>query len=102
MPNRSRLGIVGSGASAVFLLKHILDNATLLLAELHSIDVFEQRRELGTGMPYNRGTTDHYNICNISSAEIPVLSHSLVEWLASLSLTRRASVRTRMACKRAT
>lgn len=85
MTNRSRLGIVGSGASAIFLLKHILDNATLLRAGLQSIDVFEQRREVGTGMPYNRRTTDHYNICNISSAEIPALSHTLVDWLASLS-----------------
>lgn len=85
MTNRSRLGIVGSGASAIFLLKHIFDNAALLRSELQSIDVFEQRREVGTGMPYNRRTTDHYNICNISSAEIPALSHSLVDWLASLS-----------------
>ncbi len=35
-------------------------------------------------MPYNRNTTDRYNLCNISSAEIPELKQSLVEWLASL------------------
>ena len=39
---------------------------------------------LGIGMPYNRNTTDRYNLCNISSAEIPKLKQSLVDWLASL------------------
>lgn len=35
-------------------------------------------------MPYSRQTTDRYNLCNISSAEIPKLDQSLVDWLASL------------------
>ncbi len=40
---------------------------------------------IGVGMPYDRTTTNKYNLCNISSAEIPQLDQSLVAWLHSLS-----------------
>ena len=42
-------------------------------------------------MPYDRGTTDKHNLCNISSAEIPLLNQSLVDWLHSLSDEELAS-----------
>lgn len=35
-------------------------------------------------MPYSPSTTDRYNLCNISSAEIPELGQSFVQWLATL------------------
>ena len=35
-------------------------------------------------MPYSPSTTDRYNLCNISSAEIPQLGQSFVQWLATL------------------
>ncbi len=44
-------------------------------------------------MPYDRHTTDEYNLCNISSAEIPPLQLSLVHWLHSLSDDQLASQR---------
>ncbi len=51
---------------------------------LEEIHIFERDSVLGTGMPYSRKTTDQYNLCNISSAEIPALCQSLVQWLRSL------------------
>ncbi len=35
-------------------------------------------------MPYSRKTTDRYNMCNISSSEIPDLDKPLAVWLSSL------------------
>lgn len=80
----SKLGIIGSGASAIFVLKHVLDHIQHLRKEIAEIHIFERDAVLGIGMPYNRNTTDRYNLCKISSAEIPKLKQSLVDWLASL------------------
>lgn len=80
----TRLAIIGSGASAIFVLKHISDNLQRLKASVHQVHIFEQGAVLGTGMPYSPSTTDRFNLCNISSAEIPALGQSLVQWLATL------------------
>ena len=84
MKPRNRIAIIGSGASTIFVLKHVHDNRHQLGAYVAEIHIFERDSVLGTGMPYNRRTTDQYNLCNISSAEIPVLRQSLVQWLTSL------------------
>lgn len=81
--HRPTLAIVGAGPSALYLLQNLLtQRATNLLG---SITVFEARERYGVGMPYSRATTDRYNLCNISSAELPTLPQTLVEWLASRS-----------------
>lgn len=85
MKKTARLAIIGSGPSAVYLLKHLLSHAQEFLPGLSDVYVFEKNSVLGTGMPYSRATTDKYNMCNISSAEIPRLHESLVDWLRSLS-----------------
>lgn len=85
MNNFARLAIIGSGPSAVYLLKHLLNYSKRLLPILTDIYLFEKNSEIGVGMPYSRSTTDKYNLCNISSAEIPQLHQSLVDWLKSLS-----------------
>lgn len=85
MKKISRLAIIGSGPSAVYLLKHLLNHAAEFVPALSDVYIFEKNSTLGTGMPYSRATTDKYNMCNISSAEIPQLQASLVDWLRSLS-----------------
>ncbi len=80
-----RLAIVGTGPSAIYLLKHLLDNVDHFRPDLTDVFLFDKRDTLGVGMPYDRSTTDKFNMCNISSAEIPSLDSSLVEWLHSLS-----------------
>ncbi len=85
MKKTSRLAVIGSGPSAVYLLLHLLNHIDEFLPALSDIYIFEKNSVLGTGMPYSRATTDKYNMCNISSAEIPQLHESLVDWLRSLS-----------------
>jgi len=91
MSKLGRLAIVGVGPSAIYLLKHILCNIDRFLPTLAEIFLFEKRDLLGIGMPYDRDTTDQYNLCNISSAEIPLLNQSLVDWLHSMSDEELAS-----------
>lgn len=76
-----RLAIIGSGPTALYLLKHISDNITHLQNEIHSISIFEKGKYMGMGMPYNPETTDKYNLANISSEEIPELPERFVDWL---------------------
>ncbi|RYD68702.1 MAG: hypothetical protein EOP83_00175 [Verrucomicrobiaceae bacterium] len=78
------LAIIGSGPSAIFLLKHILDEARVLKHTLESISIFEKSQLTGMGMPYNPLTTDRFNLANISSEELPALPVSLVDWLRSV------------------
>jgi len=76
-----RLAIIGSGPTALYLLKHISDNISKLQNEIHSISIFEKGKSMGMGMPYNPETTDKYNLANISSEEIPELPQGFADWL---------------------
>lgn len=80
-----RLAIIGVGPSALYLLQHLEREIDRFRPALTDIYLFEERDRMGVGMPYDRCTTDQYNLCNISSAEIPPLHQSLVDWLHSLS-----------------
>ncbi|MBC8087294.1 MAG: FAD/NAD(P)-binding protein [Phycisphaerae bacterium] len=83
-PFRS-LAIVGVGPTAIYLLQQLEREVNRFLPALTDIYLFEERDRLGVGMPYARCTTDEYNLCNISSSEIPPLHESLVDWLRSLT-----------------
>ncbi len=85
MSKLGRLAIIGVGPSAIYLLKHLLINIDRFRLSLTDLYLFDKRAALGIGMPYDRNTTDKHNLCNISSAEIPLLNQSLVDWLHSLS-----------------
>lgn len=77
----NQLAIVGSGPTAIYLLKHILENAKFIYSQIDSITIFEKENMMGLGMPYNPETTDKYNLSNISSEEIPDLPESFANWL---------------------
>ncbi|MFA9195627.1 FAD/NAD(P)-binding protein [Flavobacterium sp. FBOR7N2.3] len=78
---KKQLAIIGSGPTALFLLKHISDQISILKNEIHSITIFEKEKIMGMGMPYNPETTDQYNLANISSEEIPELPQTFADWL---------------------
>lgn len=77
------LAIIGSGPSAIYLLKHILDEAEVLGKTIGEITVFEKNAFTGMGMPYTPETTDRYNMANISSEELPELPVTFADWLRS-------------------
>lgn len=76
-----RMAIIGSGATAIYVLKHIKDNVKILRPEIQSITIFERGGYMGMGMPYSPETTDIYNLANISSEEIPELPMTFGNWL---------------------
>ncbi|MES2505290.1 MAG: FAD/NAD(P)-binding protein [Verrucomicrobiota bacterium] len=77
------LAIIGSGPSAIYLLKHIMDHASSLTPTLGEIAIFEKNAFTGMGMPYTPLTTDRYNMSNISSEELPELPTGFADWLRS-------------------
>lgn len=85
MNKLGNLAVVGSGPTAIFLLKHIQDMADTLRGSLTSVTVLEKSPTAGYGMPYDPATTDIYNLANISSEEIPELTEPLVDWLRARS-----------------
>lgn len=88
MSSLQSLAIIGSGPSCIYLLKHLLQRSGTFRAQLASIEVFEKGEEAGTGMPYSPATTDRYNMSNISSEELPVLTCSFADWLRELEAAR--------------
>ncbi|MBU1822910.1 MAG: FAD/NAD(P)-binding protein, partial [Bacteroidetes bacterium] len=76
-----KIAIVGSGATAIYLLKHLMDNTDVLKNHIDEIAIFEKGEILGMGMPYNPNTTDLWNLSNIASEEIPELMMPFVNWL---------------------
>ncbi|MES2924002.1 MAG: FAD/NAD(P)-binding protein [Verrucomicrobiota bacterium] len=81
MNQRQNLAIIGSGASAIYLLKHLLDGADVLGCHFAGISIFEKSGVTGMGMPYNPETTDRFNLSNISSEELPALPVTFADWL---------------------
>ncbi|WP_157504171.1 FAD/NAD(P)-binding protein [Flavobacterium profundi] len=81
------IAIIGSGATSIYLLKHLLDKMSVLKKEMYSISIFEKNTILGMGMPYNPITTDLYNLSNISSEELPDLEVTFEDWLKKQSVT---------------
>ena len=81
------IAIIGSGATSIYLLKHLLDKMSVLKKEIYSISIFEKNTILGMGMPYNPTTTDLYNLSNISSEELPELETTFEDWLKKQSVT---------------
>lgn len=78
------LAIIGSGASAIYLLKHLSDQPDFLRQRIAKISIFEKDSLTGMGMPYSPLTTDRYNMSNISSEELPELTIPFSDWLRAL------------------
>ncbi|WP_373515744.1 FAD/NAD(P)-binding protein, partial [Persicitalea sp.] len=76
-----KIAIIGSGATAIYLLKHLMDNTDVLQDHIEEIAVFEKGDILGMGMPYNPNTTDLCNLSNIASEELPELIVPFAKWL---------------------
>jgi len=81
MKNNQHLAIIGSGASAIYLLKHLLNHVGILKRQLSEISIVEKTPILGMGMPYSPLNADRYNMSNISSEELPELEITLAEWM---------------------
>lgn len=81
MNHPQTLAIIGSGPSALYLLKHLLDQVDVFSTHLHEIAIFEKSPLPGMGMPYSPLTTDRYNMSNISSEELPELPVTFADWL---------------------
>lgn len=75
------LAIIGSGPSAIYLLRHIANNSDAFAEAIQSITIFEKSKQMGCGMPYSPETTDRYNLSNITSSELPELPETFADWL---------------------
>lgn len=84
--NLSNIAVIGSGPTALYLLKHIWEHIDVLKSRINRISIFEKETYLGMGMPYNPDITDIYNLSNISSEEIPMLQDSFGDWLRKQNL----------------
>lgn len=81
MKKPKHLAIISSGATAIYLLKHVLNHVQILRHEIGSVSIFEKSQITGVGMPYSPQTTDRFNMSNISSEELPELQETFVDWL---------------------
>lgn len=76
--NMTKLAIVGSGPMALYSLKHLQESTHSL-----AIEIFEAADDAGIGMPYRADMNADYMLCNAFSREIPAVTQTLIEWLAS-------------------
>ncbi len=76
---QSRIGIVGGGATSLYILKELLKSGHKL-----GIVIFEAGPTPGPGMPYSVESNADYMLCNAFSREIPIVTQSLVQWLRTL------------------
>lgn len=64
-----RIGIVGSGATSLYILKELLKSRHKL-----AIVIFEACPVPGPGMPYSAENNADYMLCNAFSREIPIVT----------------------------
>lgn len=81
MNDNQHLAIIGSGASAIYVLKHLLDHLEIIGQQLSEITIIEKTPVMGMGMPYSPLNADRYHMSNISSEELPELQDSFAQWL---------------------
>lgn len=77
--DRKRVGIIGGGPSALFMLRELAASQMPFL-----VTVFEKKTETGNGMPYSHEGALDEHITNVSGNEIPGLFISLTEWVKRL------------------
>ena len=75
-----RLAIIGAGPSGLFLYQQLLT----IKPQTLTVEIFEQKSQLGQGMPYSSEGSNIEHITNVSGNEIPELPVSLVDWIDSL------------------
>lgn len=72
-----KIAIIGGGPSALFLLKHLIEEKDFNC----SIDIFESQHELGAGMPYSKLGSCKEHLANVSANEIPPLLVDVDDWI---------------------
>lgn len=80
LKNIKRIAILGGGPSGLFMYKRLVDTKRDDL----SIDIFEKKKQLGTGMPYSTEGANDEHITNVSGNEIPELVTSVAEWIKTV------------------
>lgn len=78
---KTHFGLIGSGARALYLIRHFYQHLDRVEKQLGKISIFERTTRLGMGMPYSPEMTDRWNLSNISSEELPCLDVTFAEWL---------------------
>lgn len=81
---KRKIGIIGGGPSALFLLKNLLKAGKTDF----TVDIFEESDQAGNGMPYSYHGANEEHITNVSGNEIPKLATSFVEWLETVPADR--------------
>ncbi|MES2060722.1 MAG: FAD/NAD(P)-binding protein [Bacteroidota bacterium] len=77
MKNKKRIAILGGGPSGLFMFKRLADAGRTDI----TIDIFEKKDQLGTGMPYSTEGAGKEHITNVSGNEIPKLVTSVADWI---------------------
>jgi len=83
LKNKKRIAILGGGPSGLFMFKRLADAGRTDI----TIDIFEKKDQLGTGMPYSTEGASKEHITNVSGNEIPKLVTSVADWIATAPKT---------------
>lgn len=77
--NKKRIAILGGGPSSLFVYKRLVESRTG-----YEIDIFERKKELGSGMPYSAEGASAEHITNVSANEVPDIATGMEDWIKTL------------------
>lgn len=80
LKDKKRIAILGGGPSGLFMFKRFVDAKRSDLI----VDIFERKKQLGSGMPYSTEGANVEHITNVSGNEIPELVTSIEEWIQTV------------------
>lgn len=81
MKQAKRIAILGGGPAGLFVFKRLIEAKRTDLI----IDVFEKKKVLGAGMPYDAEGAGDEHITNVSGNEIPRLVTGIAAWIKTVS-----------------
>ena len=78
--SKIRIAILGGGPSGLFVYKNIVESKEINL----DIHIFENKKQLGAGMPYSSEGAGTEHITNVSDNEIPEMVTSIEDWIQTI------------------
>jgi uncharacterized NAD(P)/FAD-binding protein YdhS len=82
-PVALHIGIIGTGPTALYSLKALLDSSRPC-----EIILYEIADMIGPGIPFSKHHNDTQALANIAGVELPPLCESLNQWAGRQSLER--------------
>ncbi|MBC7390942.1 MAG: FAD/NAD(P)-binding protein [Opitutaceae bacterium] len=78
--HKKRIAIIGAGPSGLYIFDKFIKSGNMDF----ELDIFEKKKQFGSGMPYSAEGANEEHVTNVSDNEIPHLETTINEWIKTV------------------